>query len=509
MRPKMALLEPMGYAGWRAVRGDGNCYYRAAMLGYFELALTSGPMAERAVALLKGVASRVETVYGPDPACAHGLLLEAVQRAATPDTPADTFGTTAVPSSPEPRGWAALEAALLRDAELDLALVRAARALVGAQLEAQESASYNGLTVRDSILALWADVRSVSDYCAKYVHPLGVDAEGTLADLGLLFRALGVRGVTVLADASEPAPGAAESKGNGEEVGGEDVSDGAAQLRVYESGTVAADDDTHGVAPSGQSQSQLLPWAWVSALFSGDVEGAGAGVGMDVPAGTTVNAAQRGAIHLLLRAGRGMGEGHYDLLYPGPAHGSGSCVEESPLPAHFRSQGQLRSFLSRLPVPPLLVPNHVHSVTPPSGRFSTISAYEPGKAPACAPASASDIDAYTPPAVLAEVVRPGSSSVALPSLYSSSDSSDSSDSWDEQGWEVVGGVKDGASRSTGSGTNAGSGGATAANGGTMNCGPRRRLLLRLLPLGQHPERKEEMLVGDNGVQRGAIRCICQ
>ena len=376
MRQKVEQLGPLGYAGWRPIRGDGNCYYRAIMTGFFELVLggsvgfeqlaetPEGRGIQRAIEVLGTLRDAVLGAYGADAANVHETLLTVLD-------------------PPPPRlSWASVEAALLSSPELDLALVRAARCLTALFLLHNEGAVYNGITIRDTILALWEDCSSVREYCAKYVYPLGVDAEGTLADLGVLFQALGCRGVTVLVDAKDAGPVAGEA-GAGARTGAEEdahttaaahdetwtfvngersksgssssagLKKSPSALSVYESGVYESE-------PASASASALAPhlFSWLAIMFGGDGDDRNGGGGEGTQLLSLPHVASTGAlgsIHLMLRSGRGMGEGHYDLLYH----------ERAPLLEAFRQQGSKQALLARLPVPPLIVANHVHSVDSP------------------------------------------------------------------------------------------------------------------------------------------------
>jgi len=439
MRQKVEQLGPLGYAGWRPIRGDGNCYYRAVMTGFFELVLggsvgleLAGTAEERqqrqsmqrAIEVLGTLRAAVLSAYGAAAANAHDALL-------------------AVLSGPAPRrlSWAAVEAALLSSPELDLALVRAGRCLAALFLVHNEGAVYNGITIRATILALWEDCSSVRAYCDKYVYPLGVDAEGTLADLGVLFRALGCRGVTVLVDAKDAAPGAGEAgAGTGAEedvhttaatndetwtvVNGERPSSSSAGLKKSPSALSVYESGVHESEPASASSSASAPhlFSWLTTMFGGDGDGSGGGAGgsgsgvegtQQLPLPHVASSGSLGSIHLMLRAGKGMGEGHYDLLYH----------ERAPLLEAFRQQGSKQALLARLPVPPLIVPNHVHSVEVPRALRTSGSlkaGTDDGKKSSTGSRTAST-----------------SASASAETASDDSDDSDAEDVLEALGWELV------------------------------------------------------------------------
>jgi len=340
MRKFIDHLEPLGYTGWRSIRGDGNCYYRAIMVGIFETLFEGQKDASLIVAQLTELQPQIESLYGSESGHSHVKLIDSLLR------------TRMAPST---QRWTFFECEVLRVTELDLALVRCARCLVGTYLVRNESAQVHGITIGESILALCEDVTTIEAYCARYVFPLGVDAEGTLTNLDVLSRSLGCKSVTVLVNATETDNTFFPSKERSSKV--ENAEDNVvdkhqphcqiAPLRLYSDSDHA---NNNSESPAASKSPPLF--RWISSLFGeealGDFKSTSQDLFQDSPQAVDT-------VHLLLRAGNGMGEGHYDLLY----------LESAPIVRHFRKQGSRRLFLAKLPVPPLLVPNHVHSVGSP------------------------------------------------------------------------------------------------------------------------------------------------
>lgn len=427
MMRKVSQLEPLGYCGWRAIRGDGNCYYRAVMTGFFELVLEEGDdgytrtrtdsLIPFILDILTSIQPSILSIYGAGPAAIHLTLFSIL---------VDT------------KTWAAFEATLLSSSELDLAVVRVARCLVGLYLVTNQNLNFNGISIKDSILACWDDVASVEDYTAKYVYPLGVDAEGTLADLGVLFRALRCKGVTVLVNGREssaeenfvesestsaietPAAGSTQSTS---------LSDKEEPLRVYESGGVSSDIHT------ARHDDSALGWiASIFTPFSMGMESSFETVREDMHLTLPTAVVELGTIHLMLRAGNGMGEGHYDLLYAGTTIENKAGMKVG-LMSKFRYGGHKRALMSSLPVPPLIVPNHVHVVKISVEKESSGSGNCASGCVADPPAVSSITTTHSQNSHIAPTGTPhiGTSHTGI----DMSSDSDSDDTLDHLGWEDV------------------------------------------------------------------------
>lgn len=247
MRQRTAQLAELDYIGYRAIRGDGNCYYRAVMTGYLEHGIGGeGDDREKRMTFIDRFIKRIQPLvdsirqfYGEELAAIHCKLVEWLPKCAS---------------------WEHLESLVLMNPSLDLALVRVARCLAATFLVANEGRDFggSGITIKDSILPLYPAHCSVLEYCKEGVYRMGQDAEGPLVDMGVLLMALECKCVTVLMDAK--SRDAKEHSG----CPGKD-------LVVCESGD--------GLV---------------------------------------------GTLHLMLRAGLGNGEGHYDLLYKNVKYGNSS-----------------------------------------------------------------------------------------------------------------------------------------------------------------------------------------
>jgi len=113
-------------------------------------------------------------------------------------------------------------------------------------------------------LSEFDDIYSMGDYCVRMVLRMGVDAEGTLINVGALCHSLGCRGTTVHMDAP---------KGKSAQMEAEDANSPQHDLLIY---------------PGGDES---------------------------VPEEIDEESGMGGTVHLMLRSGAGSGHGHYDLLY--------------------------------------------------------------------------------------------------------------------------------------------------------------------------------------------------
>jgi ubiquitin thioesterase protein OTUB1 len=162
------------YEGFRKIRGDGNCYYRAIIFGILEAIIISQD--REAFGYLRNILKKV--VYAEkDLSYVHSDLLHTLAEA--------QMGTS----------WqtiAALEADFLdNNTRIDEGFVRACKKLTAAALMENQDVTMNGLTLRDAVLATYYDVRDMTGFCREYVLKMGVCAEGSHIDLGLLPRVLG------------------------------------------------------------------------------------------------------------------------------------------------------------------------------------------------------------------------------------------------------------------------------------------------------------------------------
>lgn len=170
------LADEHGYGHWRPIRGDGNCFYRAAIFGVLEAWLSEGAMHR-----VRDLAELLQKVKYEEreEQCAHERMLK---RLSTWD------------SAKELEHWVAM------DSGIDQALVRACRRVLRDHLVSHANAQLpNGMTYLQYVLADVGDsngdgdYKDVEDYCSRIVDPMGREAEflavaGFPASLGIGLR---------------------------------------------------------------------------------------------------------------------------------------------------------------------------------------------------------------------------------------------------------------------------------------------------------------------------------
>jgi len=158
------------YAGFRKIGGDGNCYYRAVAFGLLEQLVQDS--AYENFAVIRNILDSVTYTDGSEEAEHHAELLQLLTEAAC----GRTWNNTEQ-----------LQASLLAPtSNIDAALVRACRNLLGNYLVTSEDELYNDLPLKVCILSVNEDVQDMEAYCDKYVRRMGEDAEGAFLELGLL-----------------------------------------------------------------------------------------------------------------------------------------------------------------------------------------------------------------------------------------------------------------------------------------------------------------------------------
>lgn len=169
------LADEHGYTHWRPIRGDGNCFYRAAVFGVLEAWFSAGAM-HRVMEFVKLLQKVRYEEQGEQ--CAHEEMLKRLQ---------------SWDSATELEHWVAM------DSVIDQALVRACRRILREHLVSHAEAQLpNGMTYLQYVLADSdsggeGDYRDVEDYCSRIVDPMGREAEfiavaGFPASLGIGVR---------------------------------------------------------------------------------------------------------------------------------------------------------------------------------------------------------------------------------------------------------------------------------------------------------------------------------
>ena len=172
LRETIDYLKERGYVGFKRIRGDGNCYYRAVVFGLIEQIAMHGQFLRFAV--LAKIFRRVE--YDDEThQRQHSRLVIFLEENAAAATTTATKGSAAGPSPAHVE-----QSFLLPDTDLDRAAIRACRSLVSAYMVNNADREFNGIKMKDAILPLFEHERDVVDmksWCEKYVDRMDVDAE--------------------------------------------------------------------------------------------------------------------------------------------------------------------------------------------------------------------------------------------------------------------------------------------------------------------------------------------
>ena len=173
---KVDRLGQRGYEGWRRVRGDGNCFYRAVGFGLLEQLVTAPQQSRAAWAAALGESLEALSFEDASEAEAHRELLASVDRLHRGggwEAPAQA-GVEMTASGILYRS--------LRDGsrDTDLALIRALRHVAARHLtQRAEDGSANGGISFDTV-CLAQGYAGARDFCERVVLAVGVEAEGVV-----------------------------------------------------------------------------------------------------------------------------------------------------------------------------------------------------------------------------------------------------------------------------------------------------------------------------------------
>jgi len=189
---KVEQLKVHGYSGWRRVRGDGNCFYRAVGFAFLEqlLAASLTPTGQRSLAAaLRGRLLQLRFNDNAENAAHEDLVAHVTRLCAG--------GGWEVPcaSNVEVTTLGTLYLSLCNsESTLDLALIRALRRMTTDYLVSVANDDTAGGGISFDLISQAQGYKSTADFCDKVVTPLGVEAEGIV--LSALPRVLG-RGIRV------------------------------------------------------------------------------------------------------------------------------------------------------------------------------------------------------------------------------------------------------------------------------------------------------------------------
>ena len=144
LRGKLQQMS-LTYEGFRTIRGDGNCYYRAVCFGLLEQIIEQGALRhfQRIEVILRSLTNDIRRVYGLDACAHHRTLLTSLAEAASKYlclflNAIFTNNLNVVSFGLDGKKWKCVsefENEVVSQSELDLSLIRAARALTCSYLQ--------------------------------------------------------------------------------------------------------------------------------------------------------------------------------------------------------------------------------------------------------------------------------------------------------------------------------------------------------------------------------------
>lgn len=184
---KVNQLVEHGYVGWRRVRGDGNCFYRAVLFGLLERLVTTTE--QKRLQWIGTFQDNLKSLVFEDNAemAAHEDLIYHIELLRT------SGGWEVPPQGASETTALGLLYQSLRDptGTLDLALIRAARRMsAGYLLANKHNTEIAGGITFDTVCSAQG-YNGVEDFCEQVIFPMGVEAEGVA--LGALPPVIGAR----------------------------------------------------------------------------------------------------------------------------------------------------------------------------------------------------------------------------------------------------------------------------------------------------------------------------
>lgn len=171
---RVKSLEEKGYAGWRRIRGDGNCFYRAVGFGLLEAATLS--QEEKRQLLCRDLLRIFECVRPPTSDKEQNALAEFYDNLHSLAMVGCWRNSCSQATSGDPSGVYMT----MRDPGLscDSTLLQCLRRITADELlekASDEQATEAGVSYQDIIIAL-DEHASVNEFCERVVLPDGVEA---------------------------------------------------------------------------------------------------------------------------------------------------------------------------------------------------------------------------------------------------------------------------------------------------------------------------------------------
>lgn len=172
---KVTELAGEGYHGWRRIRGDGNCFYRAFGFGLLEQIILAPPKQQMAWAACLQAKLHSLTFEDASEQYAHTRLVHHVGRLTAGQSWQEASGL----NEPDMTCIGLLFVSFCDSSveSLDLAMVRALRRLTARCMldRADDWETCNGISFR--MLCEAQGLGTPEDFCRKVISPMGVEAE--------------------------------------------------------------------------------------------------------------------------------------------------------------------------------------------------------------------------------------------------------------------------------------------------------------------------------------------
>jgi hypothetical protein len=197
------------YSGWRPIRGDGNCYFRAVVFGFIENIISNTFEGMTSCTSLHVNSYELKSLAQQRRRYSFGHLVDLLTRVGhcyhyEHEQDAHHRLLWAVTQARDGEKWISVtefENDILNSyTRLDQSLIRAIRYAAGSYILDHQEENLHGITLKEAILPSYPTCRSLEEYCEEYVLRMGIDAEGPLVDMGILFSLLHSKGTLVMFD---------------------------------------------------------------------------------------------------------------------------------------------------------------------------------------------------------------------------------------------------------------------------------------------------------------------
>jgi hypothetical protein len=198
------------FNGYRTIRGDGNCYFRAFTIGFIEDLIK-----HRDIEGLLNLSEKMRKVMiskelgriKPQRYYQEKEFLDYLTEFITKLENTIKYFTNTLINSNEPNLWKTdkdFELDVMQTRALDIVLVWSSRLMVSEYLVKNKDRNMNnfGMSIDQMLTTCFEEkgIKSTEDYCESDILTWGVDAESPFIELGALEEILGCKSVIVILD---------------------------------------------------------------------------------------------------------------------------------------------------------------------------------------------------------------------------------------------------------------------------------------------------------------------